>query len=236
MNHFRFGLPFALGLLFATSSASAQYDEMMNVDEEAKFASPERFTLTLNVGMYEPGSGGGAFDAVYGGDSGPFVGAEFHGLIYRIPYIGPIGAGIGFGWARYEGAACVDPECTTRSDETDSLTLWPLTGMVSLRIDVLAREFNVPLVFTPKVGLDVIFFNNESGGDSLGSGTSVGLRWAIEAALELDFLDRRAARALDEEWGINHSFVFFQLFGSTAGGTPAMGDPLAWTAGLGFVF
>ncbi len=233
MNHFRFAISFALACLVAPSSALAQYDEMMNVDEEAKIGSPERFTLTLNLGMYQPDD---ALDTFYGGDNGPYVGGEFHGLIYRIPYIGPIGAGVGIGWVRYDGSACTTTDCSGTASEDDKFTLWPLTVMASLRIDVLAREYNIPLVITPKVGLDTILFSNVTGGSTQDSGVSVGLRWAVEIALELDPLERRAARSLDEEWGINHTFIFFQPFGSTAGGTPRLGDPFAWTAGLGFVF
>ncbi len=230
-------LALASGLAVA-APARAQYDEMMNVDEERTIGSPERFTLSLNIGMYQPNVGNDAFDIIYQGEQGPYVGGEFHGLIYRIPYVGPIGLGLGVGWARYEAAACVDPpeNCEERTDDEDEFSLWPLTPMASLRIDVLARELNVPFVFTPKVGMDIIFYRNELSGDTQASGTSLGFRWAVEIALELDFLERRAARSLDEEWGINHTFVFFQPFGSTAGGDIPMGDSFAWTAGLGFVF
>ena len=46
----------------------------------------------------------------------------------------------------------------------------------------------------------------------------------------------RAARNLDEEWGINHSFLFFELswFHPTDDSLP-IGDN-SWAAGLGFVF
>lgn len=222
-------------------SAHAQYDELINPDEEAVIGSPEWVSLTLNLGMYQPDVGD-AFNSVFGGDNGPYVGAEIHGLLYRIPYVGPIGVGAGIGWIRYKGAACAvsggTPDCSTTAEgESSELTLWPLTLMASLRIDVLAREFRVPFVFTPKIGLDTIFYSSEVGNRTDGSGVALGLRWAVEFALELDFLERRAARSLDEEYGINHTYLFFQLFGSTAKtGGMKLGDPLAWTAGLGFVF
>ena len=42
---------------------------------------------------------------------------------------------------------------------------------------------------------------------------------------------------MDEEWGINHSFLFFELFGfEPSGKSLAVGDDLTWTAGLGFMF
>ena len=41
------------------------------------------------------------------------------------------------------------------------------------------------------------------------------------------------ARNLDDEWGINHSYLLFELFGSTA---DFGGSSLAWTGGLGLTF
>ena len=54
--------------------------------------------------------------------------------------------------------------------------------------------------------------------------------------LELDFLERRAQRKLDEEWGINHTFLYFRIFGSTAASKLPVGTKFAWAGGLGFVF
>jgi hypothetical protein len=227
--------------MVSASLAHAQYDEMIDVDEESHIGSPERFTVTLNLGMYQPVVGNDAFREIFGDEQGPYVGGEVHGLIYRIPYVGLIGAGVGVGWADYDGRACGtaddgSPDCDNRVDEKSSFTIYPLSFLASLRIDVLARELNIPLVFTPKIGLDAVFYRARTGSETDTSGVSIGLRWAVEFALELDFLERRAARALDEEWGINHSFLFFQLFGSTAKTQLPVGDSLAWTAGLGFVF
>ncbi|MBC7171171.1 MAG: hypothetical protein H5U40_02025 [Polyangiaceae bacterium] len=123
-----------------------------------------------------------------------------------------------------------------RTDEQAELRLFPLTAMASLRIDVLARQFRVPFVFTPKLGLDAIFYKSTIGTLTEAKNASLGLRWAVEIAFELDVLERRAARSLDEEWGINHTFLFFQIFGSTAQSNLPVGDSFAWTAGLGFVF
>ncbi len=235
MKHLWLLLPLiALGA--ASSTARAQYDEMIDVDEESNIESPERFTVTLNLGMYQPDVGNDAFRQIFGDEQGPYVGGEVHGLIYRIPYVGLIGAGAGIGWANYEGRACTTPDCTNRASEKNSFTIYPLSVLASLRIDVLARELSVPIVITPKIGLDAVFYRARTGSVTDTSGVSIGLRWAVEFALELDFLERRAARALDEEWGINHSFIFFQLFGSTAKSQLPVGDPLAWTAGLGFEF
>ncbi|MDH5493208.1 MAG: hypothetical protein OEY14_14740 [Myxococcales bacterium] len=197
------------GLLLAPG-ANAQWSN----DEVIHIASPERFTLELRIGPYEPSAAGITAD-----DTGPLFGVELDYHIWRIPYVGPIGIG---------AAPSIGIYAADGSTASTRLTLIPFPLLASLRVDVLARELGVPLVLTGKAGLDMIF-GVHSGAESQ---TSFGLRWGLQLALELDPLEPRAARALDEEWGINHSFLFFELFGSTAD----LGDPMAWAAGLGFTF
>ena len=106
--------------------------------------------------------------------------------------------------------------------------------------DSLARELSVPFVVTPKIGIDFGYWRTGTAGSEDAEGWSVGLRWAVQFALELDFLEPRAARRVDQEWGINHTVLFCELFGSTMGGALGSGLPvgsdLAWVAGLGLTF
>ena len=59
---------------------------------------------------------------------------------------------------------------------------------------------------------------------------------AFRFALELDFIEPRAARRLDEDWGINHSYLFVELYGSLLGSSIPMRDAFTWSAGLGLTF
>ena len=65
---------------------------------------------------------------------------------------------------------------------------------------------------------------------------SLGLRWGAQVALELDFINPQRARVLDDEWGINHTMLFVELFGSTAESKLTLGTNLSWLAGLGMTF
>ena len=68
---------------------------------------------------------------------------------------------------------------------------------------------------------------------------AVGPRFAGKVSLELDFLEPRAARQLDEEWGINHSEFFFEAYYSMAGDLMSGQLPVSgwgWAIGLGFTF
>ena len=102
----------------------------------------------------------------------------------------------------------------------------------TLRIDALSRYFNIPLTFTGKAGWDTFFFVSESGGDKEASGHKFGFRYVGQLAFELDVIDRRSARALDDEWGINHSYIYFEGWGTT---TATFGQDFTWVGGLGMI-
>lgn len=231
---------FSLALLgaapFFTASAEAQYSDELRA--RAERPSEERFAFELKVGTYRTSGdaigGGNAGYRYFRGDKGPLVQLELDVFAFRIPYFGSLGVGAALGWVRYKAGACLTTDCTPgesgRANNNVSLRAFPIAPMAVLRLDVLARDLGIPVVFVGKVGLDMFIYNVSGSGG--GSGTTFGVRWAAQAALELDFINPRRARALDDEWGINHTYLLFELFGSTA----EMADPLAWTIGLGMTF
>jgi hypothetical protein len=198
--------------------------------------SPEGYLLSFGVGAYRPDPGSDFFQRTYPGDNGPLLLGEFDLFLYRIPFVGPIGIGIAGGWAAYSGTACFNETgpCMPSSDSA-KLTLFPLNALAALRVDALARETPVPLVFTGKVGFNTVFFK-ESKGSGGGRGRSHGFGWAAQIALELNFINPRRANALDEDWGINSSFFFFEIAGSDANNGAPLGDPFYFTAGVGLTF
>jgi len=201
--------------------------------------SPEGFLLSFGVGAYRPDPGSQAFSQTYPSGNGPILLGEFDFFLYRIPFLGPIGIGIAGGWASYKGTACVllNNACDPTQPTTDSakFTLFPLNAMFVLRIDALARKTPVPFVFSGKVGYNSVFFKEEVGAGSA-SGRSHGFGWAVQLALELNFINERRANALDEDWGINSSFFFFELGGSDANNRAPVGDKFYFTGGVGLTF
>ena len=167
------------------------------------------------------------------------LGFEYDVHIVRIPYVGPIGVGVGFGWAEWSGPARAQVGDVSSGGDVGDSTLWtiPISLLAVLRVDALSRYLDVPLILTGKIGPDIGYWQVNNG--SHADGVSIGLRWAAQLALELDFFDRRAARRLDDEWGINHSEIFFELYGSGMGdwnGRLPIGTDLAWAVGLGITF
>ena len=131
-------------------------------------------------------------------------------------------------------ASCPLDQCVRSGDET-ALTVFPLTLELAYRFDVLALRYKVPLVPYLKGGLGYYFWFVQRGDSSLAAslvtkddpsehkaiGGTLGLVAHPGLALMLDILDPSAARTLDTELGINHTYVFFEL-------------NYAWINGLGF--
>lgn len=220
--------------------ASAQSAGAQPVSESTKPGwTPEGYLLSFGVGAYRPDPGVPEFNAVYSGDNGPLLLGEFDIFFYRIPFLGPIGLGLQGGWAAFQGQACqagtiVDDTCVP-STQSATFAIFPLNLLAVLRIDSLARMTPVPLVFTGKIGFNSVFFNEDVGSGKQ-NGRSHGLGWAAQIAFELNFVNPRRANALDEDWGINSSFFYFELAGSDANSRAPVGDKLYFLGGLGLTF
>ncbi len=194
--------------------------------------------LSFGVGAYRPNPGSQGFDLVYPSGNGPILLGEFDFFLYRIPFLGPIGIGVAGGWASYKGTGCLGtsaPGTCVPSSDSAKFSIFPLNAMFVLRIDALARKTPVPFVFTGKVGYNTVFFK-EDVGSGKSSGRSHGFGWAAQIALELNFINQRRANALDQDWGINSSFFFFELAGSDANNRAPVGDKFYFTGGFGLTF
>jgi len=224
----------ALVLGLAPTGVEAQ---PVSVSDEPGW-TPEGYLLSFGVGAYKPDPGSDSFNLVYPGDNGPVLLGEFDLYLYRVPFVGPLGIGFQGGWAKYTGTACLvssQPGTCEPSSNGAKFTMFPLNVLVTLRIDALARKTPVPLVFTGKIGYNTVFFK-EDAGSSQSRGRSHGLGWGAQIALELNFINPRRANALDEDWGINSSFFFFELAGSNANSRAPVGDKFYFTGGVGITF
>lgn len=230
----------AVGLAFASflAAAPAMAQDTWTNDWEADaedVESPEHFGIEARFGQYTPDVGNGSFAQYFGTDKGPIWAFEFDAVLYRIPYVGTLSLATGFGRASYAAGAIDSSTGTQLSDgEQTTLTLIPFSLLAVLRVDVLARQFRLPFVFTGKLGEDSTLWTASTGAVTDATGLSWGLRWGAQLGIELDFFDRAAARALDEQWGINHAFLFGELFGVSGQGRALISSSTGWVAGLGF--
>lgn len=227
----RYLLPLCAALLALTAStASAQsYFEEAQLSD-ASFASPERYLLELGGGPYRPDG----IDGYFGKDNGPVFHVEFDVIALQLPDVLQLGIGGRLGVGSYAGK--VQAADGTTLDQEESMLLLPAAAMLTLRVDALPRLLSVPFVFTGRVGYEFTLFNADSAGGANGWESNHGVRWGVQGALELDFFDRQAARSLDEEWGINHSYIFFDYGGvMTVEDQPLDLADTSWSLGLGFV-
>ncbi len=226
----------ALFVVFAmayAAPADAQYT-YSDSSSSGRATTPETFAFEIRIGGYRPDGTNGfdeAFQTAYGDEIGPMVGLELDVLPLRIPYVGMFGGGLRFDWAKYSGKA--KGPTGENLDQNQEFRVFGLPVLAVLRVDVLARELDVPLIFTGKLGFHTVFTLIDNGSRRAHSGVANGLSWGAQIALELDFINPRRAATLDNEWGINHTTLLFELFGNTAG---IGGANIAWTAGLGMTF
>ena len=232
------GLVAAFAALLASlalqGTAAAQMEDDMQVPPR-DWISPEHFVLEVRGGPYNPNlEGTGAFDDYYGDDDGPLLAVELDVIGYRLDDILYLGGGGGIGTAAFSGKT-LDMTGEPTSEET-SFDVLPLQLMAVVRIDALARKLKVPFIFTGKLGYEWAHWSTDSGGRNDADGWSVGLTWAAQVALDLDFFEPSAARRMDEEWGINHTFLFFEVYGLEPSSQSLPLSGTQWAIGLGFTF
>jgi hypothetical protein len=202
------------------SSAAARAPDTFDEDYHPPVAvdSPQWFGFELRLGPYRAGESQ-AFQSVFAGDKGLMLNAEIDITVLHLPKkVGQVNVAGGFGWAKFEAHA-YGSDGVTREGEKTRLVLFPMYAVGVLRIDALARMTVVPLTFAAKVGYETVRWTTETGGKSDGDGFNHGLRWGAQTAFELDFFDRGTARRLDEDWGVNHTYVLFEYYESLTEGT-----------------
>jgi len=209
----------ALGC-WASASASTAFARAFDTWEEnyaepVIIESPQWFAFELKLGPYQPNYR--AFKETFGDDRGWLLATELDITAYHIPYVGELAAGLGWGWVNYDAKAGALP--SGQSGEDTELTFYPMSLLAVLRVDALARHTVVPLTFAGKLGGDFVRWKAKTGGNNDADGLNKGLRWAVQAAFELDIIDEKSARRLDEDFGINHTYLLFEFFESRTGGS-----------------
>jgi hypothetical protein len=226
----------ALGALGSPTAAQDISHTDPHLEPAARrFESPERFILELRGGPSTPDvTRQSAYGDFFKDDTGPNLGMQLDGIVYRKPKFFYATAGGGISLINFAGDAVAMGTSTAVTEKT-TLSLVPLTAMLGLRIDFLARKLRVPVIFAGKIGWEWAHWSTGTGTRHDAAGWSVGPVFAGQIALDLDALEPGGARNLDEEWGINHTYLFGEIyhFSPTKKSLP-LGDT-NWLIGLGFV-
>jgi hypothetical protein len=221
--HKSVGLLVALPLLAQAQSAAAQQQDANNYrarkgESAQNFAAEVRFMPYRPEIDQEPSLGGKTpYQSTFGSMNRVLFSVELDYQAVRIPYVGTLGPAVSVGYTDM-----TDKSLTlagARSAEDTSLTIYPLHALAVLRADELYRRTGIPLVPHAKLGVGYALWRitnpggtsqavDTSGNTISGKGGTWGTHFAFGLSLALDALDRGAAANLDENVGINHTYLW----------------------------
>ncbi len=141
----------------------------------------------------------------------------------RVPHVGSLGIGAGWGYTSSSGTATKVSDGTP-SPEMTFLRIMPMYGVGVFRLDFLARETAIPLVAYGKAGLGYGLWWSGNDIDTKAKGHTWGTHFALGGMLLLDALDEHAAVELDNEWGINNTYFYFEWMMANLDGFGHTGD------------
>lgn len=242
----------ARAALFAVPAAilSAQ-----SIDDTAHAAPPRepQMMLELQGGPYTPGIDDGFAAATPWRDA--FGTKSMTLLRGHLDYqflrgFGTLAFGVGGGYGWLDGVA-LDADGEPTEDEI-GLNIAPLTASLVYRFDWGAVKHGIPLVPYAKVGLSAIFWwatdakgnisvaRTDTGASQRGTGVTFGWHAGGGLMLLLDVFSRSMAASLDDETGVQNSYIFAEFmyqdvndFGSS---TSLNLSESAFSFGLAFEF
>jgi hypothetical protein len=206
-----------------TTLAPRAYGQPVLHEEGSSVRSDKSWGLEVRFGPYSPD-----------------IDSEFSGPVENRPYrlyfgskrrvlsqleldyqffrgFGSAAVGVQVGYLRASAQALAEATNEPTADPT-TLTLLPLGLTMVYRMDVPALRWQIPLVPYVKLGLGYTIWTITNGNGDVahstlggrGRGGTAGWQAAAGLAFMLDVLDSGAARALDSETGINHTYLFFE--------------------------
>jgi len=229
VKRFGFALVLTFGLLGSSRVASAQ---AAGVDEfgaysrnPARKESSQDALVEVRFGPYNPRvdssvPNGTPYKDTFGDSTRYMFGLEADWQVMRIPHLGTLGPGLGWGYTRSTGNARLTSDLSQQTGEQTNLSIMPIYIVGVLRADVLPREFGIPLVPYAKLGLGTALWFSSDGGETAragnvkGQGLSYGPQYALGGMFLLDILDQQTARDADNSLGINNSYIFAEWYGS----------------------
>lgn len=217
-------------LLLAPRLAAAQ--EVL--PEADVYHSPQHFALEIKLGPFTPnidaGLGSKPYQELFGDDPGLMIQTEFDFQIWR--GFGSIGVGGSIGYFDKGAAPFADNGASGSPATGDdrvagetSITLVPLALLAVYRFDVLSERYNIPLVPYIKLGLAYTLWFIYRGDGSIADyegdeaeGGSFGWQLNIGVALLLDIFEPQSAKSLDDDLGINNTYLFIEFYHLDAAG------------------
>ncbi|MET0385667.1 MAG: MXAN_2562 family outer membrane beta-barrel protein [Polyangiales bacterium] len=217
----------------STTQGQSELDPLLK-PAARKFESPERFIFEGHVGPYSVLKDNAAGD-FFRDDRGPAFGAHLDGIVYRLPKWVYVTVGGRIDYLKFSGNAVQRANGQQVGEET-TLSVVPLTATAGVRFDALPRQLHVPIIFGARVGWEWAYWSAATGDRDEASGWALGPWVSAQIALDLDTFEPGGARILDEEWGINHTYFFGEVYHFAPTAKSLELGATSWVLGLGFVF
>ncbi len=234
----------AVAALAIASPAAAQFDEKLG-------PSPRWGSLDIGFGPYVPD-----VDSEFPTKPGPYelmfgtkVGWVFTGTLSKSLFTryGSLDVGFKTGYFSKSGKGLVaDPSSPTgfsRAGASSSFRIIPTSAVLTYRFDWPVERYKIPVA--PYVRAAFERYNwwiTRGTGGTVQKGATNGWSAAGGVALLVDRLDPQLAREFDQESGVNHTYLFFEVetakiddFGSSKSWDLSPKN-FAWVSGMTFVF
>ena len=248
----KFFVPFNLALgvvsLISTLARAQGADELGSFQQRGQHDSDQDSAIEARFGPYRPNVDddvtGAPFEDTFGTKNYYAIGLEYDWQIFRIPSFGTVGPGVGWSYVRFSAKA-PRADGTGLSSQNTRLWVMPFWAVGVLRVDVLARDFQIPFVPYGKLGFTYALWSCNTGDSRcrsadgrLGRGSETGYQYALGLMLLLDWLDPESAREMDNSVGVNNSYFFGEWYGSDVNsfGSGMQVGTNTWTLGLAFEF
>ena len=190
---------------------------LMGASLPARAESPRRFMAELKFGPWRPDVDSEfktkkPWNDTFGGGSFLMTQLEFDWEFFKTVGVLAVGGTIGYAQAKGHGLLSDG----TASTDTTKMHLMPLSLSIIYRFDYLVQKFKFPFVPVVKGGLDAYLWWVMNGVGSVskapdgtsGKGITFGGHATVGLMFQLDALAPMMAQTLDQEIGVNNSYLF----------------------------
>ena len=186
---------------------------------EAYVASPRWGAFEVKFGPWRPNADDmpgseGTYSDFFGNRTMFNTTLELDWQFARIPEIMSFALGGTVGYMREKGSARIDGDApdTDGAETADSVSIntIPLALLAVFRLDVLPDKTQIPLSPFFKIGLNWYPWWTRLNDSTDSSGGTMGWQFRAGIAVQLDWTATMSARTFDNEFGINHSYIFFE--------------------------
>jgi hypothetical protein len=217
------------------TASEAERDEPQSWREPRPPESKQTVAFELRFGPYRPNiddtfPDSKPYESVFGTDHRVVVGFEIDWQALRIPHVGTLGPGLGWSYTHMTANALITGTTTPSAEETN-LALMPMYAVAVLRVDELVRSAGIPLVGYGKAGIGYGLWWTGNDVDTVRRGHTWGTQLGLGAMFLMDVLDTRAAFEIDNEWGVNNTYIFFEWMVSNLNDFKRTGDPSVMNIG-----